>query len=123
MRWGNGLTGGREFPARCARDLIDGESPVVGDDEGDVDNARTTTENSRAWSSASDSFRGEAGEWLEMTAASGVIDDLAVLRFWTDSKYQRPQQGERGRERPEGRTGILGRGGYRRNSSGGLSAL
>jgi hypothetical protein len=110
MRWGNGLTGGREFPARCARDLVDGESPVVGDDEGDMDDARTTTENSRAWSSASDSFRGEAGELLEMTAASGVIDDLAVLHFWMDSKYQRPQQGERGRERerPEGRTGVLG---------------
>jgi hypothetical protein len=109
MIWGNGLTGGREFPARCARDLVDGESLVVGDDEGDVDNARTMMENSRAWSSTSDSFRGEAGEWLEMTAASGVVDDLALamLHFWTNSKYQRPQQGERGRERPEGRTGIL----------------
>jgi hypothetical protein len=37
---------------------------------------------------ASKSFRGEAGERLEKAAASGVVDDLAALRFWMNSKCQ-----------------------------------
>jgi hypothetical protein len=50
-----------------------GVTPVVHDGDGEVDDVLQRMVNSEAWSAASDSFRGEVGEWLEMTAASGSL--------------------------------------------------
>jgi hypothetical protein len=58
-----------------------GVTPVVHDGDGEVDDVLQRTANSKAWSEASDSFRGEAGEWLEVTAASG-----SLLRRLCDAK-------------------------------------
>jgi hypothetical protein len=65
---------------------------------------------------ALNSSSGEAREWLETATASGVVDDLAALHFWTVSTCQGPRRMERGRERPERRAGILHLADYQRNS-------
>jgi hypothetical protein len=55
---------------------------------------RTMTANLKTWSATLNCFRGEAGDRLETTAASGVVEELGAMHR---------------------RVGILGRVVYRRN--------
>jgi hypothetical protein len=74
---------GQRIPVRCALELVDGEPPVVGDGDGVVDAMQKRTVSSETWLAMLNCFRNKAGDRLETTAASSVVEELDAMRFWT----------------------------------------
>jgi hypothetical protein len=90
-----------------ALEIVDGEAPVDGDDEGDADDVQRRTVNSRVMSASTFASCDDDERRLEAGAASGGDDDTDLLRFWTRGGHQRELQREGNKPVQERGRGVL----------------
>jgi hypothetical protein len=80
-RGGRGSPAIEVFRRGTALEIVDGEAPVEGDDEGDADDVQRRTVNSRVMSASTFASCDDDERRLEAGAASGGDDDTDLLRF------------------------------------------